>query len=301
MFESERIEGRDRWRQREDAIGRGTRAVGQPDAEAQQGIAQHAEQKGFCHAEFVDPGRRAQQRGTDRSAGLGMLAGEDQQATGDDGPKEIADEHDPPGAQQPAGGQAPMRPGHHHEHVGREQFGATDDRQYVGQRERESAGELGDADRERTAEAGRGSRGESRTESDVRAGKAGQREQAETILACLLGAGTLGILRHIFRQYGINGTEAPSVLIRFLDHRGLPLPAPARPYQRPGGNSARRDPTGARRLRAGRLYGVTSIRSVLPCARADRDPAMVHGPPEYCPPSARGRWWPGWRRSPPDG
>ena len=123
MLEPRGHEGADRRHDGQDAIGRRAGRQGQPDGQADQRVAQHAERDRLREAELDLRVGDRERRGSERAAPAAVGASEIDQRRGAAGPDEVPGEDDEPVAQERPRGHATARPRHDDEVVSREELG----------------------------------------------------------------------------------------------------------------------------------------------------------------------------------
>jgi len=195
---------RDREQNRQDFVGGGARAEGQPHRQADQGVAHHAQNHGLQRVIVELARRQGQRRLAQRPPGERVLASEEHEQGGEDRPHKVAGIDDDPVAQQGARTDLAVGPGHHNEHIAGEQLRPGNDHQDQPQAERQAGQESGHAVGQRPRRAGNHRGGKDAAQRDECPGQDAQHEQLTLAQRSLGHAYAFRPPRHLHRQQGVN-------------------------------------------------------------------------------------------------
>jgi hypothetical protein len=192
----------DRRHDREDPIGGRSRAVGEPDREAHQCVAEHAENDGLDEA-GLELGVGDRERGDAEGAvAPAMGARQGHRKRGGGRADEVAREDDEPVPQQGRGADPASGPRHHDEVVAGEELRPADHDEDEPEAE-DHAREDPDRSPGSRARAGQRGGGEHAAERDERPGEDREREQVWQLEAGLADPDLLRALRHLGREQGV--------------------------------------------------------------------------------------------------
>ncbi len=221
VLEAGRDERGDRRNDREDLVGRRVRAVGEPDGEADQGVAQHRERDRLDEPEARLRRSDRECRLPDGAVAEGVLLRRKEQDRGRERADEVADPDDRPVPEQSRRGDAAARPGHDDQVVPREELGARDDDEDQAEREHEPGKESHHAVRHRASAGGDGRR-EDRAERDERSGEHSEDEELEDGQTCFRYPDGLGLARDVGRGERVEPDRREGRLRHPGVLRGLP-------------------------------------------------------------------------------